>query len=72
MTNFGKRLILEQRMKDNSSVVDTSSASGFGQGIASHPTEDKGPRRGNNAVDYFVQDDSFEPVRPTIGGKPQG
>jgi hypothetical protein len=58
-------------MKDNTSTADINTSQGFGQGIQQYPTEDKGARRAN-AVDYFVQDDSFEPVRPTIGGKPQG
>ena len=66
MTNFGKRLILEQRMKDNQTEDKTQySQSNPIQNKPSDVISNSNVRK-SKAVDHFMQDDTYEPVRPSI------
>ena len=70
MTNFGKRLLLEQRIKDNSTVPVSSNLTSE---AGNRTTQGSSAVRKSKTVDQFLQDDQYEPVRPTINNNlPQG
>jgi hypothetical protein len=55
MTNFGKRLLLEQRIKDNSTVPVSSNLTTSDAG--NRTTQGSSAVRKSKTVDQFLQDD---------------